>query len=248
MFQKIIRGQLQGFQAQKWSLMTLQDLQGCLKLLDGKASNVSFLIVIYKSIRLWDVKTGQQKQKLDGDRYYDNSILLWDVKKGLQNAQIDGHIHIVFQVCFSPDGNTLASGSSDKSIRLWNVKTGQQKAQIDGHTSEVLSVCFSPDGNTLASGSNDNSFLLWDVKKGKEIFPADKPYKDLLVKLKAPLFQNNPLLLSSNITILQISQTKLFQVQGTLIFKGDYINFEGDDLKSLFKSKGSCFLDDLKQK
>ncbi|CAD8089859.1 unnamed protein product [Paramecium primaurelia] len=52
MFQKIIRGQLQGFYAQKWSIMTLQDLQGCLKLLDGKQvrwsqelDNVSFLII-----------------------------------------------------------------------------------------------------------------------------------------------------------------------------------------------------------
>ncbi|CAD8043917.1 unnamed protein product [Paramecium primaurelia] len=71
-------------------------------------------------------------------------------------------------VCFSPDGNILASGSYDNSICLWDVKTGQQKAKLDGYTHYVMSVCFSPDGNTLASGSDDNSICLWDVKTGQQ--------------------------------------------------------------------------------
>ncbi|CAD8111491.1 unnamed protein product [Paramecium primaurelia] len=80
----------------------------------------------------------------------------------------NGHNGSVWSVCFSSDGNTLASGSSDTSIRLWDVKTGQQKAKLDGHTSYVRSVCFSPDGNTLASGSEDMSIRLWDVKTGEQ--------------------------------------------------------------------------------
>ncbi|CAD8177574.1 unnamed protein product [Paramecium pentaurelia] len=79
--------------------------------------------------------------------------------------QLDGHSN---DVCFSSDGNTLASGSDDKSIRLWDVKTGQQKAKLDGHEHYVMSVCFSPDGNTLASGSDDKSIRLWDVKTGQQ--------------------------------------------------------------------------------
>lgn len=39
--------------------------------------------------------------------------------------KLDGHTNKVNSVCFSPDGSTVASGSSDKSIRLWDVKTGQ---------------------------------------------------------------------------------------------------------------------------
>ncbi|CAD8183821.1 unnamed protein product [Paramecium pentaurelia] len=46
---------------------------------------------------------------------------------------LNGHSDGVGSVCFSPDGNTLVSGSGDKSIRLWDVKTGQQKAKLDGH-------------------------------------------------------------------------------------------------------------------
>ncbi|CAD8170324.1 unnamed protein product [Paramecium pentaurelia] len=178
----------------------------------------------------------------------DCTIRLWDVKTGQQKAKLDGHTSTVVSVCFSPDGNTLASGSNDKSIRLWDVKTGQQKAKLDGHSKWVSSVYFSPDGNTLASSSEDKSIRLWDVQNGKEIQSADKKFKDILAKFKAPLFSNNPLPESNNITILRISQTPLFQAQGALILKGEFINHEGYDLRSLFKSLGSCFLEDLKQK
>ncbi|CAD8178532.1 unnamed protein product [Paramecium pentaurelia] len=41
---------------------------------------------------------------------------------GCQNriikTKLDGHEHWVMSVCFSPDGNTLASDSVDNSIRL----------------------------------------------------------------------------------------------------------------------------------
>ncbi|CAD8193556.1 unnamed protein product [Paramecium octaurelia] len=37
------------------------------------------------------------------------------------------------------------------------------------------------------------------------------------------------------------------EASGTLILQGQFMNYQGIDLKPLFKSKGSCFLEDLKQ-
>ena len=70
----------------------------------------------------------------------------------------------VSNVAFSPDGNTLATGSWDDSmIRLWDVATGQLKSTLMGHGDRVYSVAFSPDGTTLASGSEDQTVRLWYV-------------------------------------------------------------------------------------
>ncbi|MDM3860927.1 MAG: hypothetical protein PT118_13995 [Aphanizomenon gracile PMC644.10] len=79
---------------------------------------------------------------------------------------LTGHSELVYSVAYSPDGQTLASGSGDNTIKLWNVKTGNLLQTLFGHSNWVNSVAYSPDGQTLASGSGDNTIKLWNVKTG----------------------------------------------------------------------------------
>jgi WD40 repeat protein len=73
-------------------------------------------------------------------------------------------------VAFSPDGKTLASGSSDDSVRLWHVASHEQiGSPLTGHTDAINSVAFSHDGKILASGSNDDSLRLWDVATHRQV-------------------------------------------------------------------------------
>ena len=68
----------------------------------------------------------------------------------------------VSTVVFSPDGNTIASGSWDDGIvQLWDVGTGQLMATLTGQTYGTYRVAFSPDGAMLASGGADGTVLLW---------------------------------------------------------------------------------------
>jgi WD40 repeat protein len=50
----------------------------------------------------------------------DRTIRLWDVATGEEVARLAGHTNYVFSLSFSPDGKTLVSSSGDGTLRLWD--------------------------------------------------------------------------------------------------------------------------------
>ena len=99
----------------------------------------------------------------------DNTVRIWNIANGEVIYTLTGHSGHVRSVAFSPDGQTLASGSEDNTINLWDVTTGKKVYTLKGHLNDVSSVAFSPDGQTLASGSKDSTIKLWDVDTGQEL-------------------------------------------------------------------------------
>lgn len=141
-------------------------------------------------IRLWDVKSGQQKVpplvghsngirrivfspdgKILASASDDHTILLWNLATGRPlGAPLVGHDLDVYALAFSPDGKTLASGGRDATVMLWDVSSGQRRGQpLAGHNDTITSVAFSPDGKTLASSSADSTVRLWDVATGQPL-------------------------------------------------------------------------------
>ena len=96
----------------------------------------------------------------------DNTVELWDLANRQHKAALKGHTSYIESIAFSPDGHTLATGSSDYTVRLWNTDTGTHKATLVGHTRGITSVAFSPDGHTLATGSLDYTVRLWNTDTG----------------------------------------------------------------------------------
>lgn len=73
----------------------------------------------------------------------------------------------ITSVAFTPDGNTVATGSdaADNVIRFYNTETGQAYKSID--TPENWHIVFTPDGKTLISGGQ-STVKFWDFATGDE--------------------------------------------------------------------------------
>jgi len=98
-------------------------------------------------------------------------IWLYDIIARQEIALLTEHTSLVTSIRFSPDGRTLASGSSDSTIILWNRSTGTEKklikdAELDNYDRSPM-LAFSPDGKILASGRNE-TIRLWDAMTGKQ--------------------------------------------------------------------------------
>jgi len=70
----------------------------------------------------------------DGSRLasgsYDHTVRLWDAKTGQELQKLEGHTDSVSAVAFAPDGFRLASASDDHTVRLWDAKTGQELQKL----------------------------------------------------------------------------------------------------------------------
>ena len=122
---------------------------------------------------------------------------------------LKAHNSMVHAVSISPDGQLLASGSSDKTIKLWELHTGKLLRQLgswfSGHSGIIDSLVFSHDGKILASGSWDETIKLWSVSTGRQI----RTYEGHISCVNTLAFSPNNQLLASG----SVDRTiKLWQV------------------------------------
>jgi len=187
-----------GFQPCGWVDSLLGHPSGCLHTLSGHGNSVSSIVFSLdgrtiasgsydKTVRLWDVASGQEVRTLGGHKdgvnsvafspdgktlasgSVDKTVKLWDVASGRELRTLSGHTGTVYSMAFSPDGKTLASAGGDKVVKLWDMASGREVRTLSGHNEGVNSAVFSLNGKVLASGSGDKTVKLWDVASGREL-------------------------------------------------------------------------------
>jgi COMPASS component SWD3 len=97
----------------------------------------------------------------------DKTIRLWNLKTGQLLRTITGHPDGIKSLVFSPDGKILVSSGDAGNVRVWNVQTGQLIRSLTGHAASVSSIVMSPDGQTLATASMDKTIRLWNLNNGQ---------------------------------------------------------------------------------
>lgn len=124
--------------------------------LEAKFSPDSRLVasVCTKSVRLWDVNTGQEVTKFK--------------HVSLQNTSVSFH----------PDGNYLAVGSAGKHVKIWDMRA-QRLVQDYQMSAPVNSVDFHFAGTVLASANNfipgvaSSSLNLFDIRQNRCVFEIE---------------------------------------------------------------------------
>ena len=102
--------------------------------------------------------------KMIASASWDKTIKLWNVDTGELINTLIGHEEGVNSIAFSSNNKVLISGSEDKTIKIWNI-AGKAKLikTLKGHTDSIKTISISPDGNLIASGGYDNTIKIWSI-------------------------------------------------------------------------------------
>lgn len=98
-------------------------------------------------------------------------IKIWNTKSGEFVQKLDGFCGFDYPKTFSPKSDLLVSTSverrtSSEALRIWDAHTGSWLQTLEGHTDRVNCAAFAPNQRSLVSGSEDCIIKVWDIDSG----------------------------------------------------------------------------------
>jgi hypothetical protein len=139
-----------------------------------------------RTLRLWDVATGQEKLRF-GDGRHDvgcltvvpgSGIVLagqgvtvrgYDPLSGRKVVRLTGHNDAVRCLAVSADGKRAVSGGDDRTVRVWDLDRGREMQRFARHRDNVTGVALSADGKLALSGARDQTMRLWETGNAREV-------------------------------------------------------------------------------
>jgi WD40 repeat protein len=98
------------------------------------------------------------------------TLKLWVVASGtelaLPGTEARGAVQNLRCLSFSPDGKTLAAGTSRATVLVWDPASLAARGTFFKHTGRVECLSFSPNGKQVASAGTDRAVLIWNPLTG----------------------------------------------------------------------------------
>lgn len=151
----------------------------------------------YNTARLWDLSVGEELSPIESAGVFSvafdpvgtrlaigtRAASVWDLHTRRELHRFP-HASVVNGVAFHPDGDILASCSSDGTARLWDLKTGKERLRLrhaggtryDDNTSTatVSAVAFDPTGARLATAC-ERSARVWRLPSSQVVHELTHP-------------------------------------------------------------------------
>ena len=112
----------------------------------------------------------------------DSTLKVWDARTGAELVTLGfdppwarptehafGHWDGVWCCSFSPDGQTIVSGSDDHTARLWSCSGVElwPGGSLPMHSDTISSCSFSPDGHHVVTASPGDPLKVWNAESGE---------------------------------------------------------------------------------
>ena len=139
-----------------------------------------------KTIRLWDLTSGQVLQTWSNQTSFVNTIVLSPDETRLYSGNADGalqgwtvasgnllwqhaaaHNGPVNTVARTPDGQRLVSGGADGTIHIWEASTGQVVPSQMSQPGAINSLVVTSDSQYIISGGSDSAIYFWRMETGE---------------------------------------------------------------------------------
>ena len=137
------------------------------------------------TLHIWDVVTGQELHKVQGDKNGINTLAFSPDGKTLAGGDARGRVRIwdpatakerafgglrdvLSAIRFGPGANNLISVDA-RAVRSWEARTGIEAHHMDLPQGDLDTLALADDGRTLAQTYGDRRIRLWDTVTGKEL-------------------------------------------------------------------------------
>ena len=95
-----------------------------------------------------------------------NAIQVWYAANGKPIYSYGGHSGGITDVVWAPQGERIASASTDYTVQVWQATTGLHPLIYHTQSWYAWALAWSPDGTRIASGGPDGSIQIWNSTSG----------------------------------------------------------------------------------